>query len=108
MGSMKALLMVVTAAPLQAVDLKVSDVVVLIDREQGGESRLAADNLNLHAAFPLSFILEVQSITTSAAAVTALSDSRRQAGALLPGHMNLCCLCRIQAADPTALLIRAC
>ena len=43
-------------------DLKVSDVVVLIDREQGGESRLAADNLNLHAAFPLSFILEVQAM----------------------------------------------
>lgn len=44
---------------MQDVDLKVSDVVVLIDREQGGESRLKADNLNLHAAFPLSFILEV-------------------------------------------------
>jgi hypothetical protein len=48
----------VRAVP-QAVDLKVSDVVVLIDREQGGASRLAADNLNLHAAFPLSYILEV-------------------------------------------------
>jgi hypothetical protein len=44
----------------QAVDLRVSDVVVLIDREQGGASRLAADNLNLHAAFPLSYILEVR------------------------------------------------
>lgn len=51
----------------QAVDLKVSDVVVLIDREQGGESRLAADHLHLHAAFPLSFILEVQSVTGGAA-----------------------------------------
>lgn len=44
----------------QAVSLAVSDVVVLIDREQGGASRLAADKLNLHAAFPLSFILEVR------------------------------------------------
>ena len=43
----------------QAVELKVSDVVVLIDREQGGASRLAADGLRLHAAFTLSFILEV-------------------------------------------------
>lgn len=43
----------------QDVELKVSDVVVLIDRQQGGESRLAADNLKLHAAFTLSYILEV-------------------------------------------------
>lgn len=35
-------------------------MVVLIDREQGGASRLAADKLNLHAAFTLSYILEVQ------------------------------------------------
>lgn len=44
----------------QEVKLKVSDVVVLIDREQGGESRLASDNLRLHAAFTLSYILEVR------------------------------------------------
>jgi orotate phosphoribosyltransferase len=36
----------------------VSDVVVLIDREQGGESRLASNNLKLHSAFTLSYILE--------------------------------------------------
>lgn len=36
-----------------------SEVVVLIDREQGGESRLASNNLRLHAAFTLSYILEV-------------------------------------------------
>lgn len=43
-----------------------SDVVVLIDRQQGGQSRLAADNLKLHAAFTLSYILEVPPPTVSA------------------------------------------
>jgi orotate phosphoribosyltransferase len=33
--------------------LKVSDVVVLIDREQGGRARLASQNLQLHSAFTL-------------------------------------------------------
>ena len=36
-----------------------SDVVVLIDREQGGKARLAATGLTLHSAFTLSYILEV-------------------------------------------------
>lgn len=36
-----------------------SDVVVLIDREQGGEAHLAANGLKLHAAFKLSFLLDV-------------------------------------------------
>lgn len=43
----------------QAVGLKVTDVVVLIDREQGAEARLAGNGLKLHSAFPLSFILQV-------------------------------------------------
>lgn len=47
-----------TVQPLEDVGLKVKDVVVLIDREQGGESRLASDNLKLHSAFTLSFILD--------------------------------------------------
>ena len=48
-----------TVEPLEQVGLKVTDVVVLIDREQGGSARLAAQNLRLHSAFTLSYILEV-------------------------------------------------
>ena len=39
--------------------LKVADVVVLIDREQGGAARMASNGLRLHSAFTLSFILGV-------------------------------------------------
>lgn len=42
----------------QDVGLAVKDVVVLIDREQGGQARLASHGLTLHAAFTLSFILD--------------------------------------------------
>lgn len=35
------------------------DVVVLIDREQGGEAHLAANGLRLHAAFKLAAMLDV-------------------------------------------------
>ena len=44
---------------MQEVGLKVTDVVVLIDREQGGRARLADSNLTLHSAFTLSYILDV-------------------------------------------------
>ncbi len=47
-----------TVAPLEEVGLVVSDVVVLIDREQGGRARLAAQGLALHSAFTLTYILE--------------------------------------------------
>ena len=36
-----------------------TDVVVLIDREQGGEAHLAANGMKLHAAFKLSALLDV-------------------------------------------------
>jgi hypothetical protein len=39
--------------------LVVEDVVVLIDREQGGQAHLAANGLRLHAAFRLSAMLDV-------------------------------------------------
>ncbi|NJN99051.1 MAG: orotate phosphoribosyltransferase, partial [Anaerolineales bacterium] len=44
--------------PLTAAGLKVSDVVVLIDREQGGREALAAQGYRLHAVLQLSQILE--------------------------------------------------
>lgn len=48
-----------TVEPLQQVGLEVSDVVVLIDRQQGGEANLAANNMKLHAVLPLSTVLDV-------------------------------------------------
>ena len=47
-----------TVEPLNQVGLKVKDVVVLIDREQGGEARLASNDLRLHAVLPLSRVLK--------------------------------------------------
>jgi hypothetical protein len=44
---------------LQHEGLEVRDVVVLIDREQGGAARMASNNLKLHSAFTLSFIIKV-------------------------------------------------
>ena len=38
-----------------------TDVVVLIDREQGGRSHLKANGLTLHAAITLSELLKVRS-----------------------------------------------
>lgn len=48
-----------TLEPLQAEKLVVKDVVVLIDREQGGEAHLTKNGLTLHAAFKLSQLLDV-------------------------------------------------
>lgn len=47
-----------TVEPLEFVGLKVSDVVVLIDREQGGRAHLAARGLTLHAALTLSHVVK--------------------------------------------------
>ena len=47
-----------TVEPLNQVGLKVKDVVVLIDREQGGEARLESNDLRLHAVLPLSRVLK--------------------------------------------------
>ncbi|CAL6307522.1 unnamed protein product [Bathycoccus prasinos] len=48
-----------TVHPLQHVGLKTTDVVVLIDREQGGEQTLKKNGLKLHAVLPLSRVLKV-------------------------------------------------
>jgi uridine monophosphate synthetase len=45
--------------PPQKEQLVVTDVVVLIDREQGGADHLAKNGLQLHAAFKLSAMLDV-------------------------------------------------
>lgn len=47
-----------TVEPLELEGLAVEDVVVLIDRQQGGRERLAARGLHLHAAFTFSFMLD--------------------------------------------------
>jgi uridine monophosphate synthetase len=44
--------------PLSAAGLKVTDVVVLVDREQGGRAELAARGLCLHSVLTLSQLLD--------------------------------------------------
>jgi uridine monophosphate synthetase len=46
-------------APLSDAGLKVTDVVVLVDREQGGREELAARGLALHAVLTLSSLLDI-------------------------------------------------
>ena len=45
-------------APLEAAGLKVRDIAVLIDREQGGKQELEAKGYRLHAALTVSELLE--------------------------------------------------
>lgn len=47
-----------TAQKLRAVGLVVTDVLVLIDREQGGAANLAKEGITAHAVFTLSTILQ--------------------------------------------------
>ncbi|TSR51438.1 Uridine 5'-monophosphate synthase [Bagarius yarrelli] len=48
-----------TAQVLQAEGLKVTDAVVLLDREQGGTERLSSEGVSLHAVVSVSRLLDV-------------------------------------------------
>lgn len=48
-----------TAQELQAQGLKVTDAVVLLDREQGGAERLSSEGISLHPIVSISQLLEV-------------------------------------------------
>jgi uridine monophosphate synthetase len=46
-----------TIEPLELEGLKVKDIVVLLDRQQGGQENLAGKNYNLHAVFNMAELL---------------------------------------------------
>jgi len=48
-----------TIAPLKEAGLKIKDLVILIDREQGGPAHLAAKGYALHSVFTISEVLRV-------------------------------------------------
>ncbi|MEK7212923.1 MAG: orotate phosphoribosyltransferase [Patescibacteria group bacterium] len=48
-----------TIEPLQLEGLKVTDIVVLVDREQGGKKHLQEKGYNLHSVLTISEMLEV-------------------------------------------------
>merc|ERR1719461_843784 len=47
-----------TIGPLNSVGLKVTDVVVLLDREQGGKTNLKNGGVSLHSVFKISEVIK--------------------------------------------------
>lgn len=50
---------IMTIRPLEKSGLKVTDVVILIDREQGGKEKLAAERYSLHSLFSITEVLDI-------------------------------------------------
>jgi uridine monophosphate synthetase len=48
-----------TVAPLEAAGMKVRDIVVLVDREQGGKEELKGRGYELHSAIKISEMLDI-------------------------------------------------
>lgn len=69
------------AETLRSVGVKVKDVVVLIDREQGGEGEMAKNNLILHSAFTMQQMLDYL--------LTAKKLSQKEYNNILLGIENL-------------------
>lgn len=66
-------------APLTSAGLKVKDMVVLVDREQGGRQELAAHGLTLHAVLTISELLD-SLVRASRISETVRSDVRARLG----------------------------
>jgi uridine monophosphate synthetase len=66
-------------APLTDAGLKVKDVVVLVDREQGGRQELAAHGLALHAVLTISELLD-SLVRAGRISETVRSDVRARLG----------------------------
>lgn len=60
-----------TIEPLKKEGLEVNDVIVLIDREQGGKKHLAEKGYNLHAVFTITEMIETLQKTNKLDEVTA-------------------------------------
>lgn len=75
-----------TAAVLQKEGLKVTDAIVLMDREQGGSAQLAKEGIRLHAVLSLSKLLDVLRTAgrIEAGVVQSVHTFLQENGALAP------------------------